>query len=74
MLRLVAAAFTVTPVTVAVAAVTVMAAEPLSPAKVPVMVAVPAPTAVTVPADVTVATLVLLDDQVGVTTCDDPSL
>ena len=59
---------------VTVAAVTVIPTEALCPANAPVIVAVPAATAVTVPDADTVATCVLLDDQVGVTACEDPSL
>ena len=40
----------------------------------PVIVAVPTATAVTVPDDDTVATPVLLDDQVGLTVAEVPSL
>ena len=70
--RLVTAAVTARLVTVA--AVTVISTEALCPANAPVIVAVPAATAVTVPDADTVATCGLLDDQVGVTVCEDPSL
>ena len=74
--RLVAEVLTDTPVTVGVGVgvVTVMLTVPLCPPNVPVMVVVPAATAVTVPDDDTVATPVLLDDQVGLTVAEVPSL
>ena len=72
--RLVAEALTDTPVTVAVGVVTVMPTVPICPLNVPVIVAVPAATAVTVPDDDTVTTPVLLDDQVGLTVAEVPSL
>ena len=50
-----------------VAAATVITTDPLCPPAVPVIVAVPTATAVTVPDDETVATLVSLDDQAGLT-------
>ena len=55
-------------------AVTVIPADALCPLNVPVTVALPAATAVTVPEDETVATSVLLDDQVGLTVAVVPSL
>ena len=72
--RLVAEALTDTPATVAVGVVTVMLTVPICPLNVPVIVAVPAATAVTVPDDDTVASPVLLDDQVGLTVAVVPSL
>ena len=57
-----------------VAAATVITIDPLCPPAVPVIVAVPAATAVTVPDVETVATPVLLDDQVAATVADVPSL
>ena len=72
--RLAAEALTDTPVTVAVGVVTVMLTVPLCPLNVPVIVAVPAATAVTAPDDDTVATPGLLDDQVGLTVAEVPSL
>ena len=56
-------------------ALTVIVGEvPLWPSYVPVIVTVPTATAVTVPDDDTVATPVLLDDQLGVTVAVVPSL
>ena len=72
--RLAAEALTDTPATVAVGVVTVMLTVPLCPLNVPVIVALPAATVVTVPDDETVATPVLLDDQLGLTVTDVPSL
>ena len=61
--------------TVAVGTTTVIVGDvPLCPSYVPVIVTVPAATAVTVPDDDTVATPVLLDDQLGVTVAVVPSL
>ena len=58
-----------------VGALTVIVGEvPLCPSYVPVIVTVPAATAVTVPDEDTVATPVLLDDQLGVTVAVVPSL
>jgi hypothetical protein len=62
-------------VTVSTGAFTVMVGDvPLCPSYVPVIVTVPAATAVTVPDDDTVATPVLLDDQLAVTVAVVPSL
>ena len=70
----VAEAVTATSVTVTKAATTVRTTVPLWPLNVPVIVVVPPATAVTVPDAVTVATVVLLELQVGEMTALVPSL
>gem|GEM_PF-4964252 len=62
------------PVTVGIAAVTVIPTESLCPSYAPVIVALPAAMVVTVPDEDTVATAVLLDTQVGLTVGVVPSV